>query len=195
MYGLNAVMGRRMPFTRAEGKKRQENRPKGEGIPIMVTELLAYGVYIDGVLLLLIVITLISSIAAQRKTKQKVEETEKRVVALKKYQEDIFESLDKKYASFKEVLVDKTDRLTTRLNELSKKFDSVLENNETVMLEIDNKTQPLKVSLGETEKSLRKLVQANEIEMKKVEKELSDFSREIQKMKDDIRERTIDLEL
>lgn len=161
----------------------------------MVTELLAYGVYIDGALLLFIVFSLISSIAAQRKTKHKVEETEKRIVAVKKYQEDIFESLDKKYASFKEVLVDKTDRLTTRLNELSKKFDAVLENNETVMLEIDNKTQPLKVSLGETEKSLRKLVQANEIEMKKVEKELSDFSKEIQKMKDDIRERTIDLEL
>jgi peptidoglycan hydrolase CwlO-like protein len=35
----------------------------------------------------------------------------------------------------------------------------------------------------------------NEKEMKRMGKEINDFSKEIQKMKDDIRERTIDLEL
>jgi len=58
---------------------------------------------------------------------------------------------------------------------------------------------PLKVSLDDTmekiKATLRKTILENEREMKKMKKEMNDFSKEIQKMKDDIRERTIDLEL
>ena len=103
--------------------------------------------------------------------------------------------LNKKHESLKEVLVDRINKLTARLN-------AILKSNETVMLEIDNKTKPLKASIDDTmdqvkatRDTLRKTMLENEKEMKKMGKEINDFSKEIQKMKDDIRERTIDLEL
>ena len=70
------------------------------------------------------------------------------------------------------------------------------------MLEIDNKTNPLKALLDDTMDqvkatgdTLRKTILKNEEEMNKMRKEINDFSKEIEKMKDDIRERAIDLEL
>ena len=120
---------------------------------------------------------------------------EEKIEVLKKYQEDAFEMLNKKHESLKEVLVDRINKLTAKLN-------AILKSNETVMLEIDNKTKPLKASIDEamdqvkaTMDTLRKTMLENEKEMKKMGKEIDDFSKEIQKMKDDIRERTIDLEL
>lgn len=179
----------------------------------MVTELLVNGSYIDVGLLLLIIFSFISAVVAQGKTKKKIEETEKKIADFKRYQEDVSESLDKRYVSLKEALVDKMNKLTAKLN-------AILKSNETVMLEIANKTKPLKASIDDTMDkvkytgdTLKKTVLENKEEMKKMEKkmekkisdfseeiqktqkEISDFSKEIQKMKDDIRERTIDLEL
>ena len=62
-------------------------------------------------------------------------------------------------------------------------------------MEVENKIKPLKVSLGETKEALRKIIQAQEKDMKKLENDLSDFYKEIEKMKNALRERTIDLEL
>ena len=161
----------------------------------MITELLRNASYIDVALLVLIILSFIFAIAAPGKTKKKAEETEEKIEALKKYQEDSFEMLNKKHESLKEVLVDSINKLTARLN-------AILKSNETFMLEIDNKTKPLKASIDDTmdqvkatRDTLRKTVLENEREMKKMGKEINNFSKEIQKMKDDIRERTIDLEL
>jgi len=159
---------------------------------MITTELFRNVSYIDVALLVLIILSFIIAIAAQGKMKKRREE---KIEALKKYQEDVFEMLNKKHESLEEVLVDRIDKLTARL-------DSILKSNETVMLEIDNKTKPLKASINEsmdqvkaTMDTLRKTMLENEKEMKKMGKEINDFSKEIQKMKDDIRERTIDLEL
>jgi len=162
---------------------------------MITTELLRNVSYIDVALLVLIILSFISVIAAQGKMKKRRAETEEKIAALKKYQEDAFEMLNKKHESLEEVLVDRINKLTAKLN-------SILKSNETVMLEIDNKTNPLKASIDEamdevkaTRGTLRKTMLENEKEMKKMGKEIDDFSKEIQKMKDDIRERTIDLEL
>ena len=162
---------------------------------MMITELLVNASYIDIALLVLIILSFISAIVAQGKMKKKKEETDEKIETLKKYQEDVFEMLSKKHESLEGVLVDRINKLTARL-------DSILKSNEAVMLEIDNKTKPLKASIDEamdqvkaTMDTLRKTMLENEKEMKKMGKEINDFSKEIQKMKDDIRERTIDLEL
>jgi len=63
------------------------------------------------------------------------------------------------------------------------------------MAEIDNKTRPLRISISENEKTVQRIAQANDREIANLEKQVNDFSKEIQRMKDDIRERTIDLEL
>ena len=163
---------------------------------MITTELLRNVSYIDVALLVLIIFFLIRGIVTQGKIKKEIqEETEEKIEALKKYQEDTFEMLNKKHESLKEVLIDRINKLTAKLN-------AILKSNETVMLEIDKKTKPLKASIDEamdqvkaTMDTLRKTMLENEKEMKKMGKEIDDFSKEIQKMKDDIRERTIDLEL
>jgi len=163
---------------------------------MITTELLVNASYIDVALLVLIIFFLIRGIVRQGKIKKEIQEAmEEKVEALKKYQEDVFEMLSKKHESLEEVLVDRINKLTAKLN-------AILKSNETVMLEIDNKTKPLKASMDEamdqvkaTMDTLRKTMLENEKEMKKMGKEIDDFSKEIQKMKDDIRERTIDLEL
>jgi len=163
---------------------------------MITTELLRNVSYIDVALLVLIIFFLIRGIVTQGKIKKEIqEETEEKIEALKKYQEDAFEMLNKKHESLKEILVDRINKLTAKLN-------TILKSNETVMLEIDNKTKPLKASIDDTvdqvkatRDTLRKTMLENEKEMKKMGKEIDDFSKEIQKMKDDIRERTIDLEL
>ncbi len=162
---------------------------------MITTELLGNASYIDGALLVLIILSFISVIVAHGKMKKRREEMEEKIEALKKYQEDVFEMRSKKHESLEEVLVDRINKLTAKLN-------AILKSNETVMLEIDNKTKPLKASIDDTvdqvkatRDTFRKTMLENEKEMKKMGKEIDDFSKEIQKMKDDIRERTIDLEL
>lgn len=173
----------------------EEAEWRGGGILTMVATLLAYGLYIDIALLALILFTLFNGIVLQRRTNQRMEEMGRRIVALKKYQGDVFQSMDKKYLSLRNAFSDNTNDLTAKLN-------AILKSNKAVMLEIDNKTKPLKVSLNDTidkvkatKDALRKTMAENEKAIKKMRKELDDFSKEVQRMKDDIRERTIDLEL
>jgi peptidoglycan hydrolase CwlO-like protein len=161
----------------------------------MITDLFSYGSIIDVALLLLIIFSILGGLLVQRKMKQKIEEMETKILSLEKNQEDTLQSLNRKLISLRDGFIGKIKGLTVKLNEVSKQINSILEKSEAFVLEIDNKTKPLKVSLGETERSLRKIVQESEKGIKKMEKELSDFSKEIQKMKDDIRERTIDLEI
>ncbi len=137
---------------------------------MMVTDLLLNGSYIDIALLLLIILSVLAAIIGQRKAKQKMEE---RI----------------------EVLFDNTNKLKVNDRELSKKINAFFESNEAALSEIDNKMESLKASLSDTQDDLNNTVTANQKETQRVEKKLSDFSKEIQKMKEYIREWAIDMEL
>ena len=151
--------------------------------------------YIDIALLVLVFLSLLISINIRTKINKRIDEIDNKITSLKKYQDDIFAGLNSKYGSIKEVLVDKVNKLTLKLNELSKGLDSVLDTKKSILLEIENKVKPLKISLGETKETLRKITQTSEKDMKKLENDLADFYKEIEKMKNDLRERSIDLEL
>lgn len=135
-----------------------------------LTDVFANATYIDVGLLLMIMLSLLAVVIVQRKTKQKMEE---RI----------------------EVLFDSTNKLKVKDYELSKKINAFLESNESTVSEIHSKTESLKASLGDTQDDLSKTAQAHERHTKRIEKKLSDFSKEIQIMKDYIREWAIDMEL
>lgn len=137
---------------------------------MMVTDLLLRGSYIDVALLLLIILSVLAAIIGQRKTKQKMEE---RI----------------------EVLFDNANKVKVNHRELSKKINAFFESNEAALSEIDNKMDSLNTSLSDTQDNLSKTIQANQKETQRVDKRLSDFSKEIQKMKEYIREWAIDMEL
>ena len=148
------------------------------------------------ILLLLIIFSLVTVYMIHRNTKNKIAETEEKIADLQQRQGGVSGGLDNKFAVLKGEIDDTTNKVITRINELIKKINTNLsENKKAVMFEVDNRINPVKASLNEIQGAMRKGIMDNEKEMKRLSQELEDFSREIQKMKDDIRERTIDLEL
>ena len=135
-----------------------------------VTDLLANGSYIDLALFLLIIIVCLALVLVHRKSKQKTEE-----------------KID--------LLFDSTNKLKVKNRELSKKIREFLESNESIVSELESRIEFLKASIGSTQEDLSKAVQARERETKRIEQRLGDFSKEIQQMKDYIREWAIDMEL
>jgi predicted RNase H-like nuclease (RuvC/YqgF family) len=135
-----------------------------------VTDLLAHGSYIDFALFLLIIIACLALVLVHRKSKQKTEE-------------------------MIEVLFDNTNKLKVKNRELSKKIRELLESNQSILSELESRIEFLKASIGNTQEDLSKAVQARDRETKRIEQRLGDFSKEIQQMKDYIREWAIDMEL
>jgi chromosome segregation ATPase len=133
-------------------------------------DLLVNRSYIDFALFLLIIIAFLALVFVHRKSKRK---TEDRI----------------------EALFDSTNKLRVKNRELSKKMREFLESNESVLSELESRIEFLKVSMGNTQESLNKAAEARERETKRIEKRLGDFSKEIQQMKDYIREWAIDMEL
>jgi chromosome segregation ATPase len=94
-----------------------------------------------------------------------------------------------------DVLFDSANKLKVKNRELSKKIGKFLENNETILAELESKIELLKASIDNTQGGLSKAAKAREKETKRIERRLGDFSKEIQQMKDYIREWAIDMEL
>jgi len=134
------------------------------------TDLLANGSYIDFALFLLIIIACLALVLAHRKSKKKTEE-----------------KID--------VLFDSANKLKVKNRELSKRMAKFLETNETFLTELESKIELLKASIDNTQEDLSKAAQARQKETKRIEQRLGDFSKEIQQMKDYIREWAIDMEL
>jgi ABC-type transporter Mla subunit MlaD len=134
------------------------------------TDLLANESYIDFALFLLIIIACLSLVLVHRKSKQKTEE-----------------KID--------VLFDSANKLKVKNRELSKRIGKFLENNEAILAELESRIEFLKASIDNTQDDLSKSAQAREKETKRIEQRLGDFSKEIQQMKDYIREWAIDMEL
>ncbi|HUT73047.1 MAG TPA: hypothetical protein VMW89_20440 [Desulfatiglandales bacterium] len=133
-------------------------------------DLLANRSYIDFALFLLIIIACLALVLVHRKSKQKT-------------------------AEMVEVLFDNTNKLRVKNRELSKKIREFLESNESILSELESRIEFLKASISNTQEDLSKAVQARERETKRIEQRLGDFSKEIQQMKDYIREWAIDMEL
>jgi peptidoglycan hydrolase CwlO-like protein len=162
----------------------------------MMDELLGRVNYGDIILLLLIVFSLVSVYVVRQNIKKEMEETEEKIADLQRYQGQVSEGLDSKFASLKDDIDDTSNKVIVRINELLKKLNTTLsESKKGVMFEVENRINTMKASLNETQGSIRKSLMENEKEMKRLSQELEDFSKEIQRMKDDIRERSIDLEL
>jgi len=161
-----------------------------------MNELLGSINYGDMILLLLIVFSLVSVYVVRQNIKKKMEETEEKIADLQRYQGQVSEGLDSKFASLKDDIDDTSNKVIVRINELLKKVNTTLtESKKVMMFEVENRINTMKASLNETQGSIRRSLMENEKEVKRLSQELEDFSKEIQRMKDDIRERSIDLEL
>jgi methyl-accepting chemotaxis protein len=161
-----------------------------------MTALLGNMSVVDIVLLVLVIISLIGLLKVQRSTKKAMKEIGKEITSIQQYQGEISGDLNSKFASLKEGFDNEMQGFTTKFDELIKKVSATLsESKKAVMEEIEERTNPMKSSLNETRAAVRKILTDNEKELKRMSTEIEGFSKELQKMKDDIHERTFDLEL
>jgi tRNA G10 N-methylase Trm11 len=129
-------------------------------------------------------------------------ELEKNIVTLQHNQAEVFTKLEDKANAVTEMLFEKTKPLANKVNELSKRANTMVEGSEALRRELEDKLGPLQTAIDNTNAKLnsshdavRKVVQEGKIEIGRIVKEVEGFAVEIQQMKNFIRESTIDLEL
>ena len=157
---------------------------------------------IDIAIIFILFIVLLVEILVRQRINLKIKELEKKIVAMQKYRAERFKILDEALESIKERFLENINQLNLRLNELMKKMNVILEKYNTIGQELDKKVEPLKTSFNDnlarinsSHKAIKEVIKENEEQIKKVTESINTFAEEIRKMKDFIRERTIDLEL
>jgi peptidoglycan hydrolase CwlO-like protein len=165
-------------------------------------ELPTGGLYIDLGLGIIVFLLLLYEIVAQHRTRKRLTELEKNIVTLQNNQAEVFTNLEDKANAVTEMLFEKTKPLAGKVNELSKKASTMIEKSEAVRQELEDRVGPLQAALDDTNSkfnsshdAVRKAVQESKNEIDRMVKEVEGFAKEIQEMKNFIRESTIDLEL
>lgn len=165
-------------------------------------ELPSTGLYIYLALGVFVFLLLLYQIAVQQRTKKKVGQLERTIATLQQDQSAVFASLEDKADAIKEMLFEKTNPLTSKVNELSKKANTLLDRYEGLRQDFEQQVGELKAAGHETtakmssaHEAVRKVVQEGKSEIERMAREVGEFAVEIEKMKDFVRERHIDLEL
>lgn len=165
-------------------------------------ELPSTGDFIYLALGVLVFLLLIYQIAVQQRAKKKIGQLERTIVTLQQDQSEVFANLEDRANAIKEMLFEKTNPLTNKVNELSKKANTLLERYDGLRQDFEQQVGELKAAGDETTAKLtsshdavRKVVQEGKNEIERIGKEVEEFAVEIQKMKDFVRERSIDFEL
>ena len=129
-------------------------------------------------------------------------ELEKNIVTLQNNQAEVFTNLEDKANAVTEMLFEKTKPLASKVNELSKRANMMIERSEAFRQELEDKVGPLQtaidnsnVKFNSSHDAVKKVVQEGKNEIERMAKEVEGFAEEIQQMKNFIREGTIDLEL
>jgi methyl-accepting chemotaxis protein len=167
--------------------------------------LLADASYVHVVLFLLVIAAWIMLLRLRKETRR-IGEMTREISTLQKQMNDLQEQFKQGSESFKEalkeVLFDKTRGLAQRVTELSKNMSEIRQRNDAMITEIEGKVDPLKAALHESvgkldasHDAMRKMIWDTSAELKRLTSRLSVFSQEVKKMKDFVRERSIDLEL
>ena len=169
---------------------------------MILGELPTGGLSIDLGLGIVVFVLLIYEFAVQHRTRKRMAELEKNIVTLQHNQAEVFTNLEDKANAVTEMLFEKTKPLASKVNELSKRANTMLERSEALRQELEDRVGPLQAAIDESNAkfssshdAMRKVVQEGKSEIERMVKELEGFSEEIKEMKNFIRESTIDLEL
>jgi methyl-accepting chemotaxis protein len=194
--------GRGIVGDRATNYLRNRVLQRGVGVYMLFGDASSGGLYIDIAIMVIVFFFIFYEITLQQRTKKRLRDLEKRIVSLEQEQSGMFAGLEEKANSLQEIIFEKANPITNKLSELSQKTKAILEKNEAIRQELEQKTGSLQASVDDTaaqfsssHDAIRKTVQEGRNEIERMAKDVGEFSEEIRKMKDFIRERTIDLEL
>ena len=150
----------------------------------------------------LVFLLLIYQIAVQQRANKKIRQLERTIVTLQQDQSEVFANLEDKANAVTEMLFEKTKPLASKVNELSKRANTMLEKSEALRQELEDRLGPLQAAIDNSDAkfssshdAVRKVVQEGKSEIERMVKKLEGFAEEIKEMKNFIRESTIDLEL
>jgi methyl-accepting chemotaxis protein len=167
-----------------------------------LTDFPSAGMYIDFAIGVIVLLILFYEIYVQQRNKVKIRELEKKLDGVQQAEKEVFANVENKANALKEILFEKLNPLTKKLNELGQKTNAIQERSETLRQELEQQVAPLRKSLDGTtahfsssHDALRKTVQEGKDEIERMAKEVDGFAEEIRKMKDFIRDGAIDLEL
>lgn len=180
-----------------EGRRAHEAKAARKGACMMIYEIY-YTISLGAVFLL----AFISWLLVVRKIRRELRNVEVKVEALDECKSERYVNLEGRLNSLKQMVSARIIRLTNDLNELSKKNDLLIERYGLIGAELDKKIEPLQnlfditvSKVNSSNQEMKKAVEDGEYTIKRMAEGIRIFSEEIRKMKDFIRERTIDLEL
>ena len=160
------------------------------------------GPYIYLALGVFVFVLLFYQIAVQQITKKKVRQLERIIATLKQDQSEVFASLEGRADAIREMLLDKTNPLTNKLNELSQKANTLSEKYDGLRQDFEQQVGALQTAGDETNakmnsshEAVKKVVQEGKSEIERMAREVGEFAAAIEKIKNFVRERYIDLEL
>jgi chromosome segregation ATPase len=168
--------------------------------------------YIIFVLILLVLVPVLYQLLLQRKTGKRISEVEKRIADLGEKYDSLTNAknalankvvtLQKAADYLQKVLEEKVKGLNQMFASLEDKTNTLFSHREELKTKINGHVHSLNASLEEVktqltkfQESAKKMIGENGENLRGIANHLNHFSDQIQKMKDHIRERNVDLEL
>ncbi|MGA1865058.1 MAG: hypothetical protein ACMUHX_08350 [bacterium] len=158
--------------------------------------------FMDIAIFIIFFVVLFVEILVSQKTNLEIEGLDKKITVLERFRSEGFKNLEERLDSLRETLFEKVDPLNINLGELSKKTDDLFEKYNSILQEIDKKVEPLQASfddalagINSAQEAMNKALKEGEEEIKNMTESIDAFREDIKRIKDFIRERTIDLEL
>jgi chromosome segregation ATPase len=168
--------------------------------------------YIIFILILLVLGPVIYQLLSRKKTEKRISEIEKRIADLVEKHDSLTNAknalankvvtLQKATDYLQKVLDEKVKGFNQEFGNLEDKTNTLFGHREELKAKINGQVQSLHASLEEVKtqfakfrESVKKMIGENDENLKGISNHLNRFSDEIQKMKDHIRDRNVDLEL
>ena len=165
-----------------------------------MAELSGIAGYLIIIFLLFAVFSSAWALVTLKDLKEKVAKTEKKISVLQGQEEETSEDLNHRIAALKKSTDDTLNQLLTKVSGILEKVNTSLKETRKSILgetsDVINSTQTsIRASIKETQHALNRKVMDTRKELQGFSQKLGDLSKDVQRMKIDLQERTIDFEL
>jgi len=170
----------------------------------MMNELSGIPGYLIIIFLLFAVFASVWALVTLKGIKKKVAKTERKISALQEQREETSEDLNQRIAGLKKYSDDTINQLLTKFNGILEKVNTSLKeirkstSEESSRLIASTKSSletSMNTSIGKIQDTINRKAADNREELQELSQKLENLSNDVQKMKIELQERTIDLEL
>jgi uncharacterized protein YoxC len=157
---------------------------------------------LDVILTLLVLSIFLFTILIRKKTQKKINDVQECIVSLQANQEKANSLIETAIGSLQKDFSKKIQVIISDMNDLTQRVALLFEKDEQIRQDMESKLNPIKKSLKDLDASVTTrydfvlhTLKDSEREIKALSRSIEDFSADNRKMKEVIREHTIDFEL